>query len=63
MTVPRAGLSLAVSGSTMPPAVFSSDSSRSTTTRSPRGCSLIFGFAFVAVAMFMNLRLFLLDSC
>ncbi len=40
MTVPRCGFSLAVSGSTMPPAVFSSASIGSTTTRSSRGRSL-----------------------
>ena len=37
MTVPRVGLSLAVSGNTMPPAVTVSDSSRSITTRSWSG--------------------------
>ncbi len=46
---------MAESGSTMPPAVLPSDSSRSTTTRSPRGCSLTpspaFFLALVAVAM------------
>src|SRR4029078_4566212 len=40
ITLPREGLSLAESGSTMPPAVRSSAFSRSTTTRSPKGCSL-----------------------
>src|SRR6185437_10266318 len=58
ITVPRAGLSLAESGSTMPPAVVDSDSSRSTTTRSPKGCSLMFSlpafflsFSLVATAI------------
>ena len=59
MTVPREGLSLAVSGSTMPPAVLDSDSSRSTTTRSPSGCKrtllVLFGFGLVAVALMLML--------
>ena len=59
MTVPREGLSLAVSGSTMPPAVFSSTWSRSTTTWSPIGCSVTLVFFFVAVAGIG----FLLDRC
>src|ERR1044071_4073214 len=41
MTLPFCGLSLAVSGSTIPPAVVSLASSRSTTTRSPNGLSVI----------------------
>src|SRR3954451_4412134 len=40
-TLPFWGLSLAVSGSTIPPAVVSLASSRSTTTRSPNGLRFI----------------------
>src|SRR5207237_5886830 len=44
-TLPRCGFSLAVSGRTMPPAVRSSASTGSTTTRSSRGRILIFGIS------------------
>ena len=47
MTVPRWGFSLAVSGSTMPPAVTSSASFGSTTTRSSKGRKLMLSFAMI----------------
>src|SRR5947209_11599211 len=49
-TLPRCGFSLAVSGSTIPPAVRSSASTGSTTTRSSNGRILILGIALIPVA-------------
>ena len=49
-TLPRCGFCLAVSGSRMPPAVFSSASSGSTTTRSSRGRSCHHAFCHVCAS-------------
>jgi len=55
ITRPREGFSRALSGRYKPPVVFSSSSSRSTTTRSLIGCNFVlvafFGLVAVAVAI------------
>src|SRR5262245_53602574 len=52
---PSLGLSLAVSGSRIPPAVFSSASARCTITRSPRGWMLSLPLVLVVIAFVRDL--------